>query len=747
MKRLNIGWILLGLLWTGQAHAQVILQLWHSYRAEERCALEKTLTQFNTNHADIRVDSLFVTYDAYMDKLNLAIPRGNGPDLFIGPHDRVGDWAESGLISPVDEYLSPGTLARFFKKTVDPLSYKGKTFGLPTSFKSAALFYNKALVAEPPQDTQKMIQLALAARAKKTADGQEIYGLVWDHSDLYFHAGWLFGFQGKLFNSRDELTLDARENIESVEFVRQLVLSQKLAPLDISSIKVTSLWNSGRAAMVVSGPWFRGEIDPGVRYGVAILPTVTSTGVRAQPFVGTEAFLISAHSTYRRQAYLAMEWLTRDEMARIRLLQGNQPVANIEPYQSPEARNDPALAAFKEQLKYSVPMPNTPEMRMVWGPMKQALTSAIGGLSSPQQALSEAQRRTQLAIDAFKSGQALKGREGGKGILHVPAQVLRWTLAAILSAFLALVILKRRAVAPLLAEVNKGRKAYAYLAPALIALGVLILAPLTVGIALGFFKHVHGEYFFVGLQNYADILSSKEYPLSDPFNFYYKLGVTLLWTAANVIIHVTVGLGLALLLKNPLLKCKSVYRVLLIIPWAVPNYITAIVWRGMFDADDGVINHLLGIPGFSWWNSGPSAFLANLITNCWLGFPFMMVVALGALQSIPRELYEAASADGAGRFQQFRHITLPLLKPAMFPAIVLGVIMTFNMFNVIYLVSRGAPNGATDILVIEAFRWAFERGERYGYAAAYATLIFLILLLYTVMTNRISQAAKGAYQR
>jgi arabinogalactan oligomer/maltooligosaccharide transport system permease protein len=200
-----------------------------------------------------------------------------------------------------------------------------------------------------------------------------------------------------------------------------------------------------------------------------------------------------------------------------------------------------------------------------------------------------------------------------------------------------------------------------------------------------------------------------------------------------------------LLLKNPLLKMKGLYRVLLIIPWAIPNYITAIIWRGMFDADDGVINHLMGIEGFSWWQSTWSAFFANLVANCWLGFPFMMVVALGALQSIPRELYEAADVDGASRWHKFRHITLPLLKPALFPAVILGTIWTFNMFNIIYLVSRGAPNGGTDILVIEAFRWAFERGDRYGYAAAYSTLIFGILFVYTLLTNRITRATEGAF--
>ena len=125
----------------------------------------------------------------------------------------------------------------------------------------------------------------------------------------------------------------------------------------------------------------------------------------------------------------------------------------------------------------------------------------------------------------------------------------------------------------------------------------------------------------------------------------------------------------------------------------------------------------------------------------------MMVVCLGALQSIPRDVYEAADIDGASHWQQFWKITVPLLRPALLPSIILGMIWTFNMFNVIYLVSEGKPGGATDILVTEAYRWAFERQERggeYGYAAAYSTIIFVLLLFYSLGTAKLTGLTKGA---
>jgi arabinogalactan oligomer/maltooligosaccharide transport system permease protein len=261
---------------------------------------------------------------------------------------------------------------------------------------------------------------------------------------------------------------------------------------------------------------------------------------------------------------------------------------------------------------------------------------------------------------------------------------------------------------------------------------------------LAFFRHVHGEFSFVGLQNFNQILQGGE----GPHSIFYTLLVTVIWTLLNVTLHLGIGLGLALLLHRHSSGWNRIYRVILIIPWAVPAYLTALIWRSMFDADVGVINRMLGLEGMSWMHDTFTAFVANLVTNVWLGFPFMMVVCLGALTSIPKDLYDAADVDGANSWQAFTQITLPLLKPALLPAIILGSIWTFNKFEVIYLVSEGRPDGGTDILVTEAYRWAFERGlaqgGAYGKAAACSVLIFVVLLLYGWMTTRVSRSAEEA---
>jgi arabinogalactan oligomer/maltooligosaccharide transport system permease protein len=188
----------------------------------------------------------------------------------------------------------------------------------------------------------------------------------------------------------------------------------------------------------------------------------------------------------------------------------------------------------------------------------------------------------------------------------------------------------------------------------------------------------------------------------------------------------------------------------------MPPLVVATVWKNMFDTQFGAINLLLGAVGLPnhirWLESThppipflpflPLSYFAVLITNVWLGWPFMMVVATGALQSIPGDLYEAAKMDGASRWQQVRDITLPLLRPAMVPAIMYGTILTFNQFNVIYFVTAGGPLGKTEILVTQAFKMV-NPGGLYGVASAFSVLIFFILLIITLGQNRVMRGLEG----
>ncbi len=309
-----------------------------------------------------------------------------------------------------------------------------------------------------------------------------------------------------------------------------------------------------------------------------------------------------------------------------------------------------------------------------------------------------------------------------------------------------------------LAALRAHASAYAYVAPAMIGMLVLVFFPFLYGIVLAFTDTtLFNEALplrerWIGFDNFVVILGdfnlyqrSAEGLIWNYQNFYWTLMVTVIWTISNVSIGVSVGFLLALALNTEGLRGKAIYRVLLILPWAIPNYITALVWRGMFHPQFGVINQVLQILGLEpvkWFDGVVSSFLTGLATNGWLSFPFMMVVILGALQSIPRDMYEAAEVEGASRWQQFRRITLPLLRPTLVPAVVISVVWTFNMFNIIFLVSGGEPAGANEILITKAYKIAFEQYQ-YAYAAAYSTVIFVILFVYGYFQTRLTRATES----
>jgi arabinogalactan oligomer/maltooligosaccharide transport system permease protein len=263
----------------------------------------------------------------------------------------------------------------------------------------------------------------------------------------------------------------------------------------------------------------------------------------------------------------------------------------------------------------------------------------------------------------------------------------------------------------------------------------------------------------VAFQNYVQIFRSG-LPVPN-FDFGRILVFNVFWTFVNVSLHTALGILIALALNTEGLPGKRIYRSLFVIPWALPALISGMVWHNMWHDKFGAINLLLqqlGLPGNVRWlletdpvvnlpQIGlvlPLSFFAVLIANVWLGWPFMMVIATGALQSIPNDLYEAAEVDGASRWQQFWRVTLPLIRPSMVPAIIIGIMMTFNQFNVIYFVTEGGPIGLTEILVTQGFKLVNPQGW-YGVASAFNVIVFIILAFITLITNRISRATEPYY--
>jgi len=311
---------------------------------------------------------------------------------------------------------------------------------------------------------------------------------------------------------------------------------------------------------------------------------------------------------------------------------------------------------------------------------------------------------------------------------------------------------------------------YMYLLPAFAVMGVITFYPLVFQVWMSFTNFAAINFrvnnpvpaTFVGLDNYIRIAQSH---LQIPnFEFPRLVFFNRWWAISNVVIHVVLGVGVAILLNTKGLLFKGFYRALFILPVVIPSLIVATVWRNMFDQESGAVNFLLqgiaGIFGVSSTAPGlnlnwlrqvddpisfiplPLAYFAMLIANTWLGWPLNAVVATGALQSIPGELYEAAEMDGASAWQKFRTVTVTFLRPAMLPYAIYGFVVTFNLFFLPYFMTAGEPFGRTEILVTQAYRLAQER-SLYGVAAAFCVYLFFLLLAITLVTNRLAKATKS----
>ena len=275
---------------------------------------------------------------------------------------------------------------------------------------------------------------------------------------------------------------------------------------------------------------------------------------------------------------------------------------------------------------------------------------------------------------------------------------------------------------------TSSRGAHFYIAPALLALAVLTFYPVFYGFYLSVTDASQtklGDESFIGLANFIEVFTAE--------GFLQVTIFTLIWTLSNVIAHIGIGLFLALILNDKRIKGRVAYRTIMLLPWAIPSYISVLIWRGIFQPD-GLLNDLLGTD-LNLLADPTGAQIVVILVNIWLGVPFMMMSLSGALQSIPREMYEAAEVDGVSDWDQFRHLTLPNLKSALIPLSLLGFIWTFNMFNVIYLMTDGGPNltygpGSTDILITYVYDVAFIDGQ-YGLAAAWSVVIFAMLVVFS----------------
>ena len=364
--------------------------LWHSYRDAERAALDQLVDFWNKGHPKLQVQALAVPNDAIIDKFQVAVPNGNGPDLIVFAHDKIGLWAKDGLIAPLGEFATPARLKRFLPQTVKPLVYDKSIYGLPLAFKTLVLYYNTKLVQVPPETLNQLVEVAKGM----TKPDSEAFGLAYEAANLYFHGPFLLGAGGGVFDVSGRVpALDTPQARHGMEIARDLYKVHKILPQgSVSGFVITAMFNDGKVPFVLQGPWFMGEIDKAVPWAVAQLPEL-EPGKPMRPFLGSEAVLLSKKSANVAAAQRIMDYLTSDESALVRVSVGHQMVANVKTYEMPKWADDPVVRVFRGQADNAEPMPSAAEMAAVWTPYNTALQKVIYGDVTPEAALGEAQKR------------------------------------------------------------------------------------------------------------------------------------------------------------------------------------------------------------------------------------------------------------------------------------------------------------------------------------------------------------------
>ncbi|MBS5076042.1 MULTISPECIES: carbohydrate ABC transporter permease [Hungatella] len=275
--------------------------------------------------------------------------------------------------------------------------------------------------------------------------------------------------------------------------------------------------------------------------------------------------------------------------------------------------------------------------------------------------------------------------------------------------------------------------AYGFVTPAVITLALLLLYPFCYGIYISFFKtNLVNKWNFIGLKNYAKVLTEAD--------FYSSMKITLIFTVGVVLGHFIFGFLFAVMLNRDI-KGRTVFRAILLLPWLFPEVVIANLWRWIFNPTMGFLNSTLVSMGIlqepmSWLGS-PKLALAVLIFICiWKGYPLVMIQLLAGLQTVPGDIIEAARIDGATNWKTFWYVTVPSMKSTLSVTLILDVVWWFKHVTMIWLLTQGGPNGATNTIGVNIYKRAFEFFD-FGPSSALAVVVFLICIVISILQRRL----------
>lgn len=363
--------------------------VWHQFEGGVEDNLKKSFDELNK---DGKIKVKLVKQTDLANKITLVgQSEGDAPDIILGPNDWAGRYSIMGIIEPISKYVDPKVLDNRINSTVDAVTYKNEVYAIPMTYECLVFMYNKKLLDKAPQNTDELLKLM---KDKKQGDS---WGFLANAGDAYHSIPWIYGSNGMVIDKEGKPKLNTAEVEDGVKLIKEM---KEYLPKNMEYNIMDGLFKEGKAASIANGSWAIKEYkeNKNIDLGVELLPTITKTGKRAQPFLGVQAAFVTSKGKDNTNIKEALEEFASEKVAKA-FVDSGYLVAD----KNIDLSNDPIAKKLSEQAEMATPMPACPEMASVWEPLANTLkTVLIEDNCDIKDLLEKAQKQAEEKIDSSK---------------------------------------------------------------------------------------------------------------------------------------------------------------------------------------------------------------------------------------------------------------------------------------------------------------------------------------------------------
>lgn len=724
------------LLRCSPAQTPITIKIWEypRWRESEQSLdrfywIKRQIREFERRHPGVSVDLTELTWEHGEEKKKIAISAGVGPDIITGvlPVQLI----ESGLVEPIDDYLSPDEKLDFLQPALDSFTYEGRLYGWPWYLTGSVLLANRDLLKEqgvglPDADWTYAEFLDSARRLTRDTNGDGApdtfgFGFLIRPGDT---AVWPFLFPAGLPAVLDDAGVRALTRETNASFLVDLVRKDRVTPPFCAAWDPEILWQHFSAqrdvAFAALGIWAIPRLRALAHFTFDVLP-FPSPGEgqpNARAFTGTSGFVVLRQKDPEKRrlcmdfARLLVRPDAQRELARYGVIPSRKSAGDT-------YRNDPLMLKVQRILAAGQTIPLHAHWAEIDEKFQRELQLALLGEKPVSVAMAASAKRIEEIIGT--AGPAVSSR---RDAARIPTFFLPAGAAAALLAASLFILLQRRKM--------RSASALGFLFPALLVFAVFLLFPLGWVFFLSFqdYSLAQARSSWVGLRNLIRIFH-------DPV-FREAAVNTLLYTAVVVPANILAALIVASLI-HPLSKsARSFFRGAYYLPGVASVVVLTMAWRWMFNENLGVLNGALGffgLPGIRWLTDTGVALWSVILTSIARPPGGPILIYLAALDAIPASLYEAAELDGAGPVKKWWHVTVPLLRPATLFLALTITIASFQVFTQVFVLTDGGPGYATEVVAHRIYTAAI-RDFDFGGAAAMSLVLFAVIMLASFVQYR-----------